>query len=164
VTETNTTDLTNRVSAVTVPVKVLALLTFLGALFLDWQRVTVDVAGVVHVEETTIGWNGWGFLAGLIALALLTLMFADAPRSTTGEVLVSGFVPGALVLATALAVFTGDADTSIAGAVAVEVDTSLWPAWLGLALAVIAAGAYLVELFFRLPRPRTHHLARPTPA
>ena len=74
-----TEDRLEKVGRVTVPVKALALLAFLGTLLLEWQRVSVEVAGAVHVEKTTIGWNGWGFVAGVLALLLLVLMFGEVP-------------------------------------------------------------------------------------
>jgi hypothetical protein len=160
-----TEDRLEKVGRVTVPVKVLALLAFLGTLLLDWQRVSVEAAGAVDIEETTIGWNGWGFAAGVFALLLLALMFGEVRRGqpTASNVFTAGVLPLALVIATALAVFTGEANVSVAGTVAVVV-TTLWAAWLGLALAMLTAAAYVVELLAQLPERGAHGLAPPTHA
>lgn len=158
-------DRLEKVERVTEPVKVLALLAFLGTLLLDWQRVSVEVAGAVHVEKTTIGWNGWGFAAGTVAVLLLALMFGEVRREqqTGSYVFTAGVLPLALVIATALAVYTGEANVSVAGTVAV-VKTTLWAAWLGLALAMLTAAAYVVELLAQFPERGGHGFAPPTHA
>lgn len=125
-----------------------AALAFLVVLFLPWQEATVRVAGVVDLEERSSGWSGWGLAAGLVALVLLALQLgrlrARDRAGHTGD-LASALLAAALVAAAALAVFTGE--TSVATqAVGVEVGSTLWPAWLGLALAAVAAAASLVPL------------------
>ena len=75
-------------------------------------------------------------------------------------------LPLALVIATVLAVYTGEANVSVAGTVAV-VETTLWAAWLGLALATLTAAAYVVESLAplaQLPERGGYGLAPPTHA
>lgn len=155
-----------RVGRVTVPLKVLALFVFVASLFLDWHRASVEVAGVVDVEETSSGWHGWGFVAGVFALLLLAVALGERRHGepTTGHALAVGMLPLGLLVTTGLAVFTGDASVQVAGVVDVEVQTTLWPAWLALSLAVVTASAYLVELFTELRERGPHGLAPTAPA
>jgi hypothetical protein len=116
-----------------------ASILFLIDLFLDWQKAAVQVAGVVNVESTASGWDGWGVLAGVLALLVVGLAF-------------KGLVLGAFVAAlgmlatTAITAFTGTASiTPPAGQVSV-VESTLWGAWVGLALAACTAIATAVPL------------------
>jgi hypothetical protein len=122
----------------------LALL-FLVTLFLDWHRTSVTVVGEGDAEAASSGWSGWGLLAGFCALAIVGLELDRVlrKRSHEGQTLVDlGLAVGA-ALATVAAVFTGDASVS-AGAVGVEVGTTLWPAWVGLVLAAMMVVAAFV--------------------
>ena len=76
-----------------------------------------------------------------------------------------GVIPFGLVLATALAVFTGDAsvDASAAG-VGVELDTTLWPAWAGLTLAVVVAAAAFAPVVADLRGPQRRGALPAAPA
>jgi hypothetical protein len=127
-----------------------ALLGFLVTLFLPWQEASVEVGTVVDVEATSSGWAGWGILAGLIALALLGLTVVRAGLGAA-----EGVLGVALVAAAALAAFTGDASVTAQGVVATQ--ETLWPAWLGLLLAVVAGVAALAPLV----RPRAGRTATP---
>jgi hypothetical protein len=128
---------------------VLAAATFLfvADLFLAWQKVAVEVAGVVAVDATASGWRGWGLLGGSFAIALFVLsrheLWAgrEVPRHETATALLGLGVLGT----TALTVFTGSA-TVQTQSVGVEVQTTLWPAWIGLALAVVIAAAAFVPV------------------
>lgn len=116
-------------------------LLFLVVLFLDWHRTTVDVAGVVHVQAESMGWSGWGFLAGVAAIALVGLGLNRMRRGKepTAELgLVDLLLAVVIISATVAAVFGGTADVQMP-AVGVEAGVILWPAWLGLALAVVIA-------------------------
>jgi hypothetical protein len=118
---------------------------FLIALSLDWHRTTVEVLGEGDAEAASSGWSGWGLLAGFCALAIVGLELDRQlrKRSHEGQALVDlGLALGA-ALATVTAVFTGDASVS-AGAVGVEVGSTLWPAWAGLVLAALMVVAALV--------------------
>jgi hypothetical protein len=117
-------------------------------LFLDWQKAAVHVAGVVNVESTASGWHGWGFLAGIAALVLIALVVTAAtpPLFSAGAAFVA-------LAATTLAVFDQSADVP-AGPVATVEESTLWPAWVGFALAMVAFCATLIPLI--VPRPRLH--------
>jgi hypothetical protein len=144
-----------------------ASLLFVVDLFLGWQRVSVEVAGVVDVEETSSGWHGWGFVAGVGALLLLAVAIGElrGAGTLTGHALVAAILAVGLLLFTCFAVFTGDASVDVAtGAVAVEVDSTLWPAWAGLVLAAIAAVAALFPLVAGLSSREPTGLAPPSHA
>ena len=126
---------------------------FVVDLFLGWQRVTVHMPGI-DVRSTASGWSGWGALAGLCAIALLALAIASRSSAATAAL---GL--GALVF-TAVDVLTGHAKVDVgASMMRVHVDTTLWPAWVGLALAgvmaVAAAVPYLAVSGGRAPATGT---------
>jgi hypothetical protein len=80
-------------------------------LFFGWQRADVHMNGVLAAHTTSSGWNGTGAFAGACALGL-----------------------------TALAVFAGGAHVGVATSMMrAHVDTTLWPAWMGLGLATAVA-------------------------
>ena len=131
-----------------------ASILFVIDLFLDWQKAAVQVAGVVNVESTASGWDGWGVVAGVLALLVVGLAF-------------KGLVLGAFVAAlgmlgaTAIAAFTGNASiTPPAGQVSVVAST-LWAAWVGLALAACATVATAVPLLGDALGSRTPSSAAP---
>ena len=140
-------------------------LAFLVVLFLDWQRTTVDIAGVTHVEASTSGWNGWGLLAGIAAIVLVVLNVrrmrrGQEPDPTFGIAdLVLGVV---IVSATVAAVFSGDADVQVAAVIGVESGTILWAAWLGLALSIVTAVSAAIVALPEAWQPGRH--ATTTPA
>ena len=57
-----------------------AAILFAGALFLDWERAGIDVAGVVRAEGGRTGWAGWGGAGGDCALAIIALELARRRR------------------------------------------------------------------------------------
>lgn len=123
-------------------------LAFIVVLFLDWHRTTVEIAGVVTVRADGSGWSSWGALAGLAAIALVVVNLRRfyrgiEPAPTFGILdLVLGVT---IVSATVAGVFSG-AQVEVA-TVAVEANTILWPAWLGLGLACfVAVSASVVAL------------------
>lgn len=129
---------------------------FLADLFLGWQRVAMRVGGLVDVRNTASGWSGWGALAGICAIALLVLVLARRPSPAT---LALGL--GALFF-TAIEVLAGDAHVDMgASMMRVQVDTTLWPAWVGLALAGVMAAAaampYLASSGERTPTSVAPH-------
>ena len=130
------------------PVIAVSATLFVVDLFLDWQRVAVQMPAV-DVRGTANGWGGWGALAGVCALALLTL--AIVGRSSAATVALG---LGALVF-TALEVLAGHASVDVgASMMRVHVDTTLWPAWVGLALAGVMAGAAAIP-YLAVPGERT---------
>jgi hypothetical protein len=117
---------------------------YLAVLSLDWYEASVDVAGAVSVDASGSGWSSaWGLLAGVLAVVLLLATWLPE-RLRPALAVVSAAI--GLVVATAFAAFTGGADVEVAQTVAVDVDTTLWPAWIGLGLAVAVAVAELVAL------------------
>jgi hypothetical protein len=120
------------------PVIAVAAALFVVDLFLGWQRVAVHMPAI-DVRSTASGWSGWGALAGLCAIVLLALAIAD--RSSPATVALG---LGALVF-TAIDVLTGHENVDVgASMMRVHVDTTLWPAWVGLALAGVMAVAAAV--------------------
>jgi hypothetical protein len=106
-------------------------------LFFDWFKTAVDVAGVVTVQTTSSGWGySWGILAGILALAVIVFVLTRHAVWT----LVCSF---AMLIATGIAVFFGDASVTITAA-GVSVDTTQWAAWLGFGFAALTAAAALV--------------------
>jgi hypothetical protein len=121
------------------PVIAVAATLFIVDLFLGWQRVTMHMPTVIEVRNTTSGWSGWGALAGLCALVLLALVVAGRPLRAT-----AGLGLGALLF-TAIEVLAGNAHVDVgASMMRLQVDTTLWPAWVGLALAGVMAAATVV--------------------
>jgi hypothetical protein len=131
------------------PVIAVAATLFIFDLFLGWQRVAMQMSTVIDVRNTTSGWSGWGALAGLCALVLLVLVVAGQPSRTT-----AGLGLGALLF-TAIEVLAGNAHVDVgASMMRVQVDTTLWPAWVGLALAGGMAAATAVP-YLAVPGGRT---------
>lgn len=118
------------------PIIVVTATLFIVDLFLGWQRVSVHMPAVIDVRNTTSGWSGWGALAGLCAIVLLVLVLAGrSPRATAT-------LSVAALLFTAIEVLAGNARVDVgASMMRVQVDTTLWPAWVGLALAGLMAAA-----------------------
>jgi hypothetical protein len=123
-----------------------ATTAFVVALFLDWHRTAVEIAGVTTVQVDEPGWNGWGWLAGSAAISLLALTFTRLMRGAELDPTfgIAPLVLGVVMLsATVAAVFAGSADVQV-GTVGVVANEVLWPAWAGLALACVAACAAAV--------------------
>ena len=100
--------------------------------FLDWQQVSISgfTAGVSE-------WDGIGWLAGLLVVAVLVW---EGVRLAGGKIEMGSVTPGlvSVVLALLLLLFT----------VIVFFDHSTarhWPAWIGLILSIVIAGAALVR-------------------
>ena len=130
------------------PVIAVAATLFIADLFLGWQRVAVAMPAL-DVRSTASGWNGWGALAGLCALVLLSLAIV---RRASAATVALGL---GTLLFTALEVLTGHARVDVgASMMRVHVDTTLWPAWVGLALAGVMAAAAVVP-YLAVPGGRT---------
>ncbi|HSL65557.1 MAG TPA: hypothetical protein VK874_12960 [Gaiellaceae bacterium] len=133
----------------------LALLLLVD-LFLGWQEVRVDVAGVVRTTETASGWGPYGLVAGALAIALVlveleTLRHAaeDPGRRELGAV---ALALGIFVAVTVQAL-TGDVSVTVA-AIGVEVESTQWPAIAGIALSLALVAATLVPLVGSVRAPR----------
>lgn len=112
-------------------------------LFFDWFKATVDVAGVVTVQTTSSGWGySWGIVAGILALAVIVTVLTRHAAWT----LACSF---AMLIATGIAVFFGEANVSTPAA-RVSVETTQWAAWLGFGLAALAAAAAMVPFLTAL--------------
>ena len=122
-------------------------LAFLVVLFLPWHEVAVEVAGVVSVSATVSGWGGWGIAAGFLA-AVLAAILAARPR---WEPFAAPAVELGLAVA-ALLELSGGRATVESTQVDAAVNSTLWAAWLGLGLAVVAAAASFVPLLAGLGR------------
>jgi hypothetical protein len=126
-----------------------AALAFIIALFLDWHRTSVDVAGVAQVRVETSGLSGWGWLAGAAACALIVvnLNHLRARKEIDPVLGIADLLLAVLMAcATVAVVFSGSSGVQ-AGPVGVEAGTTLWPAWLALALSVVTlVGAALVAV------------------
>jgi hypothetical protein len=154
---------TQFISRVASLVALVASSLFVGDLFLDWQRASVDIAGVIQTESSSMGWGGWASAAGLFAVLIVIVALRDlgGHETTANHVLAVAVLPIGLLVATALAVFTGDANVDVANAVSVQVETTLWAAWAGLAFAVVAFVATLVPVLLHLGRPAPRGLPGP---
>jgi hypothetical protein len=141
-------------------------LLFIVVLFLDWHRTSVDVAGVTQVRVETMGWSGWGWLAGAAAFSLVVvnlnrLRAGSEIDPTLGIADLVLAVP--LVCATVAAVFAGSPGIEV-GPAGIEAAATLWPAWVALGLScVTAVAAALVALpeVWRPGKPTTDGLIRP---
>lgn len=131
-------------------------------LFLDWREVLVR-AGPVEVVSGSSGWNGWGWAAGVFALALVVLVarrLAGAdPDPEAGSSAVAALLASAACACTVLAAVTGSVDVSVGTAVGVDTERVLWPAYAAIACAAVAVAGALPALVAR-PAGR---LGRPTP-
>jgi hypothetical protein len=121
----------SRIAAAARPVTLVAGSALFVDLFLDWREVSVRTPGVA-VDAGASAWSGWGAVAGVLLLTYLVLDLAARRPVAAAAValLASGF--------TVVEFFTGEA-TVDAGAVSVSTSDALWPAYLGLALAVVLA-------------------------
>ena len=126
------------------PVITVTATLFIVDLFLGWQRVAMQMSTVIDVRNTTSGWSGWGALAGLCAIVLLVLVVAGRQSPATAAL---GL---AALLFTAIEVLAGNAHVDVgASMMRVQVDTTLWPAWVGLALAGLMAASAAVPSLTR---------------
>jgi hypothetical protein len=121
------------------PLMLAAGLTLFAVLFLDWREASIETASVV-VHAGTSGWAGWGIVAGALLVSYVVLELRTARPV---------LVPATALLAaafTAVEFFTGSAEVSVAGVVAVDTQTRSWPAFVGLALAVLLAAGGVLRL------------------
>lgn len=120
----------------------------LADLSTGWYRVKVAVAGVVDVNGTANGWGGLGTVAGLLTIAMLVYMI----RPVRGDGTV-GFVQAAVTAMLGLGAFGFTVARALTGvasvttpATSVQVQSTLWPAYVGIALATIIAGSVITAL------------------
>jgi hypothetical protein len=114
-------------------------LALFAVLFLEWRDASIETA-TVDVHAGTSGWAGWGIVAGALLVTYVVLELATARPV---------LVPSTALLAaafTGVAFFTGSAQVSVAGVVAVDTEARLWPAYVGLSLAVLLGAGGIVRL------------------
>jgi hypothetical protein len=137
-------------------VALIGSIALLVVLSLGWHSAEVHVVGVVDAEGTVVGWSGWGLLSGVFAAVVAIVAFADLrARDAAGvrRFALAVLPPVGMLVGAVLAVFSGDADVNVVGVTSVEADTVLWPAWLGLALAVVTSVAALLPVVLELSHP-----------
>jgi hypothetical protein len=115
-------------------------------LFLHWQKASVGVGSVVSIHTASSAWAGWGFVVGILAIAVISATLTRRVAWTLGLAM-------AMLVATALAAFTGEANVSTQGVGVAVQTTTLWPAWVGLGLAAVTTAAALVPLLPALAAP-----------
>jgi hypothetical protein len=120
----------------------------LADLSLGWYDVKVAVTDIVAVTATASGWGQTGTVAGLLTLAMLIYMIRPLRRD--GAV---GLAQAAVTAVLGLGAFgfaTARALTGVASvttpSTAVQVQSTLWPAYVGIALGAILAGATITAL------------------
>ena len=116
-------------------------------LFFDWQKTTVTAADVVTVASSSgWSWGSWGVVVGILAIAVIVAALTRRAALTLGLAL-------AMLVATAFSAFLGEASVSVSPLVGVSVETTMWPAWVGFALAAITAAAAIVPFLPPLSAP-----------
>jgi hypothetical protein len=114
---------------------------FAANLFLDWHRVDLEVGGVVAVHAGSSGLTGWGLAAGTFALAIAVLELMRR-RGRNPSPVTTPALALAMLGASVAAVAAGASGVDMsAGSVAAETHGTLWPAWVGLALACLVVAA-----------------------
>jgi hypothetical protein len=107
-------------------------------LFLDWRDVSVVTPGV-FVDAGSSAWSGWGAVAGILAVAFVVSdLRGHAVGAPVTGLAVAGF--------TIVEFFTGSVETDVAGVVSVDTSSRLWPAYVGLGLALVLGAACAVRL------------------
>jgi hypothetical protein len=119
-------------------VAVVSALALFVVLFLDWREVSVHAPGVA-VDAASSAWAGWGAVAGILLVAFLVSVL----RGHVVGAFVTGLVAAGL---TVVEFFTGSVETDVAGVVSVDTSTELWPAYVGLGLAIVLGAACAVGL------------------
>lgn len=100
--------------------------------FLDWQQVSFSIV-TVGVSE----WHGVGVVAGLLVIALLVW---EAVRLLEVKLDLGGVTPGLVSVGLALLLLLFTLITFISHSTARH-----WPAWIGLLLSIVVAGAAVVR-------------------
>jgi hypothetical protein len=135
------------------PIVLATALLLIIDLFLHWRGAPVHTQWV-NTSGGTSALPGWGGLAAVLLAAFLLVELVSGRR---GRAVAAALAIAATSL-TFVEFFTGSARvTKIAGVVASGSDQTLWPAYAGLALALLLVVAALNRLFqkpaARLPLP-----------
>jgi len=142
-----------------------AAVLLLADLSLGWFTVRVAVAGIVDVDATASGWGSVGTVAGLLGLAMLVAMIGPLRRD--GSVtLVRAAVIGVLGLGTfgfSVARALNGTTSVTTQVTAVQVHSTLWPAYVGIVLGAIVAGGAITALVLVMQGARTpSHVVHPS--
>jgi hypothetical protein len=119
-------------------------------LFLAWHETSVSVSGAVVVHSDSSAWAGWGAFAGVLLLVLLIweasrLRGTAVTRDEGARSFSIALAVGVLAF-TAIEFFAGGVTVKTGPAVLVDVHGRQWPAYVGLALAVLLVVVAAVEL------------------
>jgi membrane associated rhomboid family serine protease len=119
------------------PIVVLAALALLVDLFFTWREAPVKTEWLNdNGGATALG--GWGAIAAALLALFLMGQFATTRRARV----ISGVLAVAAAGFTFAEFFTGSANPASAiGVVTVSTEATLWPAYLGLVLAVVLVAA-----------------------
>jgi hypothetical protein len=116
------------------PIVAIASFALLVDLFFTWREAPVKTQWLDDSGGVSALNSGWGALAGVLLVLCLLAQFATSRRA---RVISASLAVGAAV-ATVAAFFTGSANpVSSTGVVTTSVEAILWPAYLGLVLAVV---------------------------
>jgi len=120
----------------------------LADLSLGWYGVKVAVAGVVNIDVNASGWGQLGTVAGLLTIAMLIYMIRpmrhEGAVSLTQAVVTAVLGLGAFGFTVARALNGSASVTTMT--TTVQVHSTLWPAYVGIALGAIMAGAVITAL------------------
>jgi len=120
----------------------------LADLSLGWFGVKVAVAGVVDINATAAGWGQVGTVAGLLVLAMLVTMIRPLRRDgsvTLARAAVTGVLGLGAFGFTIARALNGTASVTTT-TTAVRVQSTLWPAYVGIVLGAIVAGGVITAL------------------
>jgi hypothetical protein len=119
------------------PIVAIAAFALLVDLALTWREAPVKTQWLDSAGGAS-ALSGWGALAGVLLLMCLIAQFATSRRA---RVVTGALAVGAAGL-TFVEFFTGSANpASSIGVVTASTETVLWPAYLGLVLAVVLVAA-----------------------
>jgi len=125
-----------------------AAVLLLADLSLGWFSVRVAVAGVVDVSANATGWGGTGTVAGLLGLAMLVAMIRPLRRDgavTLARAAVTGVLGLGAFGFTVARALNGTASVTTP-ATAVHVQSTLWPAYVGIVLGGLVAAGVITAL------------------
>ena len=120
----------------------------LADLSLGWYDVMVTAAGIVDITANATGWGHIGTVAGLLTIAMLVYMIRpmrrDGSVNLTQAAVTAVLGVGAFAFTVARAL-NGAASVNTT-TTAVQVHSTLWPAYAGMALGAVMAGAVVTAL------------------
>jgi hypothetical protein len=136
----------------------------LAALSAGWFAVRVAVAGVVDIDVNASGWGQTGTVAGLLTIAMLISMISPLRHEGAvgfGQALTTALLGIGAFGFTIARALGGEASVTTPAS-AVQVHATLWPAYAGVALGAVMAGAATIALVLvsrgaRAPSPMFRH-------